>query len=79
MTWNYRILQDDDGNLSLHEVFYDSAGNPKGYTENPVTFVAASDEGVESIVQALEMALKDAKERPVLNLHQIKVSSIDII
>jgi hypothetical protein len=66
MTWNYRILEDDEGNLSLHEVFYDVAGNPNGCTENPATFVADSDEGVEGIIKALEMALKDAKERPVL-------------
>jgi len=37
-TWNYRVIQADDGTLQIHEVYYDNAGKPWAYTAptNPV-------------------------------------------
>lgn len=65
MTWNYRILQDEDG-FALHEVHYDRAGNPYAYTETPITFECDPEEGPEGIIQSLRLALRDAEEKPVL-------------
>lgn len=66
MTWHYRVLRHLDGSLALHEVYCDEAGQPNGYTEQPVSFCADADEGPAGIIIALELALCDAKGRPVL-------------
>lgn len=62
-TWNYRII-DFGTHKALHEVHYDAAGKPNGYTENPATFVCDPDQ--DDIGAALERALRGARERPVL-------------
>ena len=67
MTWNYRIVRHPQGWLALHEVYYGEDGQPNGYTENPASFGANEDEGPAGIIAALEMALRDARERPVFD------------
>ncbi len=69
MTWNYRII-DHGEYLGLHEVHYDDAGKPKSCTADPITFVADAEEGADGIVKALEMALIDARTRPVLKVSE---------
>lgn len=67
MTWNYRIVRTEtkDGPMwDLHEVYYDDAGRPIARTADPTDF--GSDEGPEGVIASLEMALSDAKNRPVL-------------
>lgn len=71
MTWNYRIIQHKEGHFALHEVYYNEAGKPDGLTDSPVSFGADKDEGPEGIITSLELALKDARERPVLNISDI--------
>ena len=68
MTWNYRIIKNEDGYLALHEVFYDDDGNPSSCTEKPVSFIADPDEGIKGITISLERALSDAKSKPVLDM-----------
>ena len=71
MTWNYRlILHDNEQDLEskwigLHEVFYEN-GQIRGWTECPISFVADEEEKEDGIINALEMALKNAKELPML-------------
>lgn len=36
MSWNYRVIRAQDGTLAIHEVYYDEAGKPRAYTEDPV-------------------------------------------
>jgi hypothetical protein len=68
-TWNYRIVRHHQPSewFGLHEVFYDEAGCPTSMTANPVDFVCDGDEGSAGIIGSLEMALADAKGRPVLD------------
>lgn len=66
MSWHYRVLRHPDGWYGLHEVYCDASGQPHSYTAEPI-LVANDDEGVEGITKALEMAFKDARERPVLD------------
>ncbi|MCX8281771.1 hypothetical protein OSJ77_16375 [Phyllobacterium sp. 0TCS1.6C] len=68
MTWNYRILRHENGDLALHEVYYDEKGQPKAYTEQPISFFSDAEGGPEEIVGSLERALRDAKERSVLDV-----------
>lgn len=68
MTWNYRIIRHTDGHFALHEVFYDEQGNPNAVTKEPITFIADKEEGTDGIVKSLEMAAKDSKTRPVLDM-----------
>lgn len=72
-TWNYRIVRHHQPSewLGLHEVFYDDAGLPSSMTADPIDFVCDGEEGPEGIVRALEMALADAKGRPVLDENDI--------
>lgn len=67
MTWNYRVIRYEQGGYGLHEVYYDEAGEPNGMTVTPVGFVADEDGGVAELTQSLETALRDAKERPILD------------
>jgi hypothetical protein len=68
MSWNYRIVKRCDGSYGLHEVFYDDASAPRAMTERPIHFETNAEEGPAGIVASLEMALKDARERPVFEM-----------
>ena len=50
MSWHYRVLRHPDGSLTLHEVYCDEAGQPNGYTEQPITFYADAHEGPAGII-----------------------------
>ena len=71
MSWHYRVLRHPEGRLALHEVYCDEAGKPHSYTTEPVSFGADEEEGLDGIVGALEMALQDARARPILNTSDI--------
>lgn len=62
MTWNYRIVTYaiPDAGYELREVYYDDQGRECGSCP---PFL--SGETPEDVVAALELALKDARERPV--------------
>jgi len=77
--WNYRIVKkhhDFNGvrynTYSIYEVFYNEEGKEDGMSVNPATF-GTDDQGmeefrfdpVEELIESLEMALRDAKEKPV--------------
>nr|CRH05995.1 protein of unknown function [Candidatus Magnetococcus massalia] len=68
MTWNYRLCKHPDGHYSLNEVYYNDDGTPYAMTESAVGFVADEDEGPDEVIGGLEMALKDAKERPLFEV-----------
>jgi len=72
MPWNHRVLRHPDGHLALHEVYYDKAGKPINYTANPIHFAVDEDEGLPGLISSLELALRDAKERPILDLLEIE-------
>jgi len=70
MTWHYRII-DFGTHCALHEVYTLEDGK-LSWTALAITFV--SDPGCESeIVQGLEMALDDARKRPVLRVRNGEV------
>ncbi len=64
--WNYRIVKhaEDFDSYGLHEVYYDDYGEPNSMTRDPIEFSAASR---ERLLEQIEMALNDAKNRPVLD------------
>jgi len=69
MSWSYRIVKrplgDGDGDyFALCEVYYDEGGNPTGVTHDPISFVA---DDAADLIASLELALNDAKNRPVLD------------
>ncbi len=63
--WNYRIIRFEK-HYALHEVFYDTDGNPSAHTKDPINFSCEHDEGTDGITQSLAMALSDATNKPVL-------------
>ena len=64
MTWNYRLVQyADNAGYGLHEVYYNKAGEPTDRTSDPIGFVGDTP---EEVIKSMEVALKDAKERPLL-------------
>lgn len=68
MTWNYRIIKRETGVgpvWELYEVYYDKDGTPEFRTSEPVDF--GSEDGPEGVIKSLEMALNDARTRPVLD------------
>lgn len=71
MTWNYRVLRHEDGSLALHEVYYDKAGRPRGFTRDPVGFAVDAEEGLAGLTASFEQALQDARKRPILDVAEI--------
>ena len=67
-TWHYRILRYPEGGCGLYEVYCDEDGNPTSWTTEPAEFSTAEDKGKDEIVKALELALADAKKRPLLQI-----------
>lgn len=68
MTWNYRIVRYKSGDAyGLHEVYYNKSGEACGMTENCATFGCDAEEGPDGITASLELALKDARTRPVFD------------
>lgn len=66
--WNYRIVRYKDGSgYGLHEVYYDDADLPWAMTEEHASFCCDVDERPTDIVSSLQKAIKDAKNRPVLD------------
>jgi hypothetical protein len=64
MTWNYRIIRFKEY-LALHEVHYEGEV-PVSYSEPATSFVTEDD--AADLIGALELALKSAKELPVLDV-----------
>lgn len=69
-TWNYRIFEDEEGNLSLVEAHYKD-GKLRAYSADPTSFVADAEEGKKGIVKALKKALRDASEYPFIRAGDI--------
>ena len=66
MSWNYRILAHRDGdewNFKMHEVYYDTEGNPESYTAKEVGVGAESVEGVNWVLDKM----KESVKRPILS------------
>lgn len=76
MSWNYRVLRHLDGSLALHEVYY-RKGKPVSCTLNPVCFGVDGDEGLQGLIASLELALRDARERPILDVASFKPATDD--
>ena len=65
MSWNYRIIRHKEGRFALHEVYYHDDGRMKMYSTYPISFGSDAEAGPEELILSLEMALKDARERPI--------------
>jgi len=76
--WNYRII-DFGTHKALHEVYYDDAGNPDGWTENPAHFVCDDEEDWTSITNQLAMAAYSAARQPVLRIQGGKLVSVHLV
>ena len=65
MSWNYRVVEDDfegEKYFGIHEVYYDTSGQPESCSELPARVSAESLEGVRGeLVRMLE-----ALEKPPL-------------
>jgi hypothetical protein len=64
--WNYRLIrrQTEHGeSFAVHEVYYDSQGEPRSCTKFPVS---ASGEDVEGLKKDFEK-MKQAFDKPVLD------------
>ena len=61
MSWNYRVVRDDDG-LRIFDVYYDEAGNPIGSNATP-TYVYG--ETVEDLREQMNLML-EALALPIL-------------
>ncbi len=61
MHWNYRIFRHSNpsgATFALHEVYYDEAGKPAQWTDEPE---CGHFDSVDELIQAIEQMLRDAK------------------
>lgn len=73
MSWNYRIMKHDinakEGLVEfppyyeIHEVHYDEAGKPNGFTENSVSPIGDSTEELKASIHKM----LEAFDKPVLD------------
>ena len=63
--WNYRIIRHAD-HFTLHEVYYDDAGKPNGYTAEGIDISVDLDEGSSAIEADLKLMLSDVQRHPVI-------------
>jgi len=61
--WDYRILRGEDGYHTIGEVYYDSKGDPVGWTD-PDESVSPFGETVEELISSLKSMLS-ATNKPV--------------
>ena len=69
--WNYRIVEEKDGNMGLHEVYYFNDGTPQLMTERAICL----DRYTNRIDMLLDMKkmIKDLKRFPeVLSYKEFK-------
>jgi hypothetical protein len=75
MTWNYRIIKHDGADcaghewFALHEVYTDNG--KMSWSEDPISFVCDVEEGPDGVIKSLELALSDARTRPVLLMSEL--------
>jgi hypothetical protein len=74
VTWNYRVIEFQSGDeihRAIHEVYYDEAGKPNGYTENPASVFWNADEDGDAPNRILER-MQEALKKPVLTEKDFK-------
>ena len=57
--WNYRLIrrkENGEESVAIHEVYYDSDGQPRGCTRDPVGFVGNDVEDLAKEVAHMEQA-----------------------
>ena len=57
MSWNYRIVEDLEGNFFITEVYYNKKGKPTSWVNSSVGIMADSIEGVHYNFTLMQMAL----------------------
>jgi hypothetical protein len=53
MSWNRRVMRHPNGELAIHEVHYDEAGNVTGWSKEPSEAVDA-EEGLHGLRESIE-------------------------
>lgn len=62
MTWNFRVVEheypyDEDGFFAIHEVFYDSKGEVRSWTEFPVGVYTKRIKDMPEMFSTMQQAL----------------------
>lgn len=68
MSWNYRLIEftrNGETWRAIHEVFYDEAGKPNGYSETEAGVSWFVEEGTETGAEILRK-MRDALVKPLL-------------
>jgi hypothetical protein len=68
MTWNYRVIRHDDGQLAIHEVHYDQYGAADMVTATPVGIWGDDIQGVRRHIARFVTATM----KPILDYEQFK-------
>lgn len=70
MAWNYRVIEFVDPHegpwTAIHEVYYDEAGKPNGYAEQPAQVLSFDDGGNQRELAWVLDRMRDALAKPVL-------------
>ena len=69
--WEYRVFEEEDGDFTIREVFYNDSGDPIGCTAEPVEPYGATLEALAQCLQDLQKALT----LPVLHIADIPIGS----
>ncbi|STD05138.1 hypothetical protein [Elizabethkingia anophelis] len=72
--WRYQVINhgtEDEPSLAIHEMYFNTKN--KGdcmWTQNPITL--NSYDGLEELIESLEMMLKDIKKHSILTESEIE-------
>lgn len=61
-SWSYGVVQMENGDLMLAEIFWDKDENPLGFSE--CHLVVDPEEGVQGLIESLTLALNDLEADP---------------
>ncbi len=70
--WNYRMVHMRDGSYSVHEVYYNDAGEATSMTRKPVSLYGESPQGIKGDLLIINT---DIRRRPIFEEPEIWASS----
>ncbi len=68
--WNYRVIEFNDGAepwYAIHEVYYDDAGEPNGYSAKPAIVIGSNIDGDRDSLRWTLDRMHEALDQPVLH------------
>jgi hypothetical protein len=86
MSWNYRMIRSEDGGgvcYAIHEVHYDKANKPNGWSEEPASPVSDERSGMLEVLakmaEAIAQPTLEAQDGKLVEVEPSRVFSDELV